>query len=147
MAALRLGYGPLYDYAPGKMDWLSYGLAHEGNGVLAGDEMQRGVPTCDLDETVAAVRDRLGSDSGSCVAVNHDGVVMGVVDQEALASRPGARVEEVMTFGVTTVRPSEDAEALRTRMLQAKVEAVLITSSDGRLLGVFRAGDPGEDHE
>lgn len=42
-----------------------------------------------------------------------------------------------MVFGPATVRPSEEVEALLGRMRDANVEAILVTSSDGRLLGVL----------
>jgi rhodanese-related sulfurtransferase len=135
----RLGYPRVYDYAAGKMDWLSYGLPHEGSAVLAGDQLQPEVPTCTLDDPVELVRKRLGN-GGLCVAVDDDNVVMGAVDQETLAAAPAdARIDDVMVFGITTVRPSEDAAALSERMQRRNVGSVLVTSSDGRLLGLFHA--------
>lgn len=138
----RLGYPQVYDYVAGKMDWLSFGLPHQGSAVLAGDQLQSDVPTCTLDESVDVVSKRLGDSRGPCIVVEDDNIVMGAVDEQTLAAPSHARVEDVMVFGITTVRPSEDAAALSERMRQRNVGAVLVTSSDGRLLGLFHAARP-----
>jgi Mg/Co/Ni transporter MgtE len=136
-----LGYPPVYDYVPGKMDWLSFGLPYEGEAVLAGRDLQRDVPTCRPHEKVAEVRSRLGPGAGACVALNDAGVVMGLVSEDSLTAASRARVEDVMDVGVSTVRPSEDLGELRARMRGAGVGAVAVTSSDGRLMGVV-CSDP-----
>jgi hypothetical protein len=46
-----------------------------------------------------------------------------------------------MRFGVSTVRPSEDAEALAHRMGHAGVTRVVVTRPDGTLVGLFFAAD------
>jgi CBS-domain-containing membrane protein len=46
-----------------------------------------------------------------------------------------------MRFGVSTVRPSEDAAALVHRMGRAGVTRVVVTRSDGTLIGLFFAED------
>jgi len=47
---------------------------------------------------------------GSVLVLNQAGVVMGAAYGEVLASAPGeAQMASVMRFGVSTVRPSEDA--------------------------------------
>jgi hypothetical protein len=46
-----------------------------------------------------------------------------------------------MRFGVSTVRPSEDAAALAHRMGHAQVTRVIVTRSDGTLAGLFFAAD------
>jgi Mg/Co/Ni transporter MgtE len=134
----RLGFPRVYDYVPGKMDWLSFGLPHEGSALLAGEVIDADVPRCHLDERMGEVRTRLGEQAGFCVAVEDDGVVMGVVQDEGFGADPEARVEDAMAFGVSTIRPSEDVEALLGRMRHAGIEAILVTRSDGRLMGLLR---------
>ncbi len=74
--------------------------------------------------------------------LNQAGVVMGAAYRDALASAPpGADVGAVMRFGVSTVRPSEDAAALVDRMGHAGVTRVVVTRSDGTLVGLFFAAD------
>lgn len=46
-----------------------------------------------------------------------------------------------MRFGVTTVRPSEQTADLAHRMSHAQVSRVVVTRSDGTLVGLFFAGD------
>ncbi|HEV2375042.1 MAG TPA: hypothetical protein VGS19_23140 [Streptosporangiaceae bacterium] len=47
----------------------------------------------------------------------------------------------VMRFGVSTVRPSEDAAALAHRMSHAEVTRVVVTRPGGTLVGLFFAAD------
>jgi hypothetical protein len=46
-----------------------------------------------------------------------------------------------MRFGVSSVRPSEDAAALTPRMAQAQVTRTVVTRSDGTLIGLFFGDD------
>lgn len=115
------------------MDWLSFGLPHEGEALLAGDALDSDVPTCGADETLGAVRDRLPSPY--CVVLNHEGIVMGAVGDGAFRQSDSSRIDDVASLAVTTVRPSEDLEALAERMDEAGADSVLVTSSDGKLLG------------
>jgi CBS domain-containing protein len=46
-----------------------------------------------------------------------------------------------MRFGVSTVRPSEDAAALAHRMGHRPVTRVVVTRADGTLVGLFFAAD------
>jgi len=76
------------------------------------------------------------------LVVNEAGVVMGAAYREGLAAAPGeAAVGTVMRFGVSTVRPSEDAAALAHRMGHRQVTRVVVTRSDGTLIGLFFAED------
>lgn len=131
----RLGFTEVYDYVPGKMDWLAADLPHEGDAVLAGDFLEE-VATCGLAETLGAIRSRLGDGGGRfCVVTAENGLVAGTLRDEAFDSDEQLSAEEVMTFGVTTVRPSEDVAGLLERMAKNRVEAMLVTNSEGQLLG------------
>ena len=67
---------------------------------------------------------------------------MGAAYRDALASAPGgAETGSVMRFGVSTVRPSEDAAALADRMGRAGGTRVVVTRSDGTLVGLLFAAD------
>ena len=46
-----------------------------------------------------------------------------------------------MRFGVTTVRPSEQAADLAHRMRHAGRDTIVVTRSDGTLVGLFFAAD------
>jgi len=138
----RLGLPRVYDYVPGKMDWLSFGLPREGTATLAGDVLRTDVPRCQLDERMGDIAARLAEgDVAVCIAVVHDDIVMGTVAADAVDRTADARVEDVMLFGATTVRPSEDLAALTDRMRRADVETIVVTRSDARLLGLLVRAD------
>ncbi len=132
-----LGY-QAFDYVAGKADWLAYGLAYEGYARLAGDQVATDVPTCSLEDELGGVAGQLdASPFGMLVVLNAEGIVLGRLNRSALdgdASRP---VAEVMHEGPATVRPSEELEPLLKRMRNAEVDGVLVTRSDGRLLGML----------
>ena len=145
-AAWRLeasGFGPVYDYVAGKMDWLAADLPFEGTAQLAGLFTRRGVATTP-EGTQAAEALRLLDERGfgPVLILNQAGVVMGAAHRDDLQSADGqATVDTVLRFGVSTVRPSEDAEALAHRMGHADVTRVVVTRSDGTLVGLFFAAD------
>lgn len=134
----RLGFEHVYDYMAGKMDWLSYGLPHDGAAHLAGDVVRRDVLTCRPEEPVSELRLRLAATGNRfCVVTSSDSMVLGVL-QEPLDDTPaGVPAQEVMDFGLTTVRPSEDLGRLVERMRRAGVDAILVTRSDAILVGVL----------
>src|SRR5215472_5879331 len=135
-AAWRLeaaGFGPVYDYAAGKTDWLAYDLPFEGTAQLAGSFTRRGVAAVAEDTPAAGALRLLESRGfGPVLVLNQAGVVMGAAYRDRLASAAaGASAGSVMRFGVSTVRPSEDAAALAHRMGHAGVTRVVVTRSDG----------------
>ena len=145
-AAWRLeeaGFGPVYDYAAGKADWLAADLLFEGTAKLAGMFTRRGVATVG-ERTPAGPALRLLDTQGfgPLVVLNTAEVVMGTVYRDRLESAPAeAEAGSMMRFGVSTVRPSEDAAALVHRMGHAEVTRVVVTRSDGTLVGLFFAAD------
>jgi predicted transcriptional regulator len=133
----------VYDYVAGKADWLAADLPFEGTARLAGRFTRRGVSTVGVSARVAeALRLLEAQGFGPVLVLNEAGVVMGAAYRDRLISAAGeAAVESVMRFGVSTVRPSEDAAALVHRMGHAQVTRVVVTRSDGTLVGLFFAAD------
>ena len=139
-----LGFPRVYDYVAGKADWGSYGLPLDGHadsstrvsGIAATD-----VPTCRLDESVADVTARLRDDWDICVVTNDEGVVLGLLGGQALRSNQQATVEDAMTAGPSTIRPSARLDAITKRMHEQNLGRIIVTRSDGVLLGVLRAED------
>jgi CBS domain-containing protein len=145
-AAWRLeaaGFGPVYDYAAGKSDWIAADLPFEGTARLAGLFTRRGVATVAERISVGEALRLLDAQGfGPVVVLNQAGVVMGAAYRDALAAAPAeAETGTVMRFGVSTVRPSEDAAALAQRMGRAEVTRVVVTRPDGTLVGLFFAAD------
>ena len=133
----------MYDYAAGKMDWLAADLPFEGTAQLAGAFTRRGVAAAGEGASVAQARRlREAQGFGPVVMVNHAQVVMGAAYRRDLAAAAAqAAVGTVTRFGVSTVRPSEDAAALAHRMGHAGVTRVVVTRSDGTLVGLFFSAD------
>lgn len=130
----------MYDYELGKSDWLAFDLPHEGEATLAGDVAVRDLPTCVEDVRVGDLRPQAeASPLDAVVVVNDVGVVAGVVERDRIDADPDAAAGAVLREGPTTVRPSEDVDMLLHRMGHAHVGAVLVTRSDGVLLGAVVA--------
>lgn len=145
-AAWRLeaaGFGPVYDYAAGKTDWLAADLPFEGTAKLAGMFTRRGVVAVG-ERTPAAELSRLldAQGFGPALVVNQEGVLMGAVYRADLqAASPQAEAGTIMRFGLSTVRPSEDAAALAHRMGHRELTRVVVTRPDGSLVGLFFTAD------
>ncbi|WP_151475989.1 CBS domain-containing protein [Streptomyces albicerus] len=150
----QLGFRQVYDYVPGKADWLAAGLPREGQTAstpLAGDVADRNVPMCTVGqplEDALAVLDETGRRVG--VVVDDDEVVVGLLRHEDAAERTEGTVGDALRPGPTTVRADEPLAPLLERMTRSGTEAVPVTDPEGRLLGLLerehleRAVDQGE---
>lgn len=138
-----LGYDA-HDYVAGKQDWLAFGLPHEGTADLVGEHLTTDVPTCRPDARLAEVAEELQESPFGVVVTTDGGVVLGHLQPDALEAGDRAVAADVMFEGPTTVRPGEDLEALTGRMLHHDVEAILVTRSDGSLLGILDRADAEE---
>src|SRR5713226_1874072 len=141
-AAWRLesiGFTQVYDYVAGKADWGSFGLPLEGTkGPRAGELARRDVPTCELDERLAEVRERVAAAGwDTCIVVNDAAVVLGRLGRKALASQEDVSVEQAMSSGPSTVRPSITVAAILERMQKQNLTSALVTRSDGTLVGIL----------
>lgn len=133
----------MYDYVAGKTDWLAADLAFEGTAQLAGPLTRRAVVAVTGRDPAGQVRERIAAQGfGPAVVVNDHQVVMGAAYASDLdTAAAGTPVGEVMRFGASTVRPSEDAAALAHRMVDAGLSRIIVTRSDGTLIGLFFTSD------
>ncbi len=135
-----LGLPKVYDYEDGKRDWGSFGLPREGEKTRersGGDVARRDVPTCLLEDNLQRVRERVrASDWDTCIVVNEGRVVLGRLGRKVLLSDSDQSVEEAMTEGPSTVRPSIGIAALVKRMRDGKLTSFVVTTADGRLVGI-----------
>lgn len=135
-----LGFGEVYEYRPGKADWLAAGLPTEGQSsrkprVL--EYVQRDVPTCRLGETLASAAARVAAAGWDvCLVVNEQGVLLGRLDRKELRGDGTQSVEQAMRPGPSTYRPDMPAAEMRHLMSQRGIGTLPITTGDGRLLGV-----------
>jgi Mg/Co/Ni transporter MgtE len=140
-----LGFAEVYDYAPGKLDWLAAGLPTEGSNASrprAGDVARDDVPTCRLDERVGDVRARTRAGGwDACVVVNEHRVVLGLLRSKELDGPAQARIEEAMRPGPSTFRPHVGIEEMAAYMTKRGLENAPVTSGDGTLVGLLYRDD------
>jgi Mg/Co/Ni transporter MgtE len=140
-----LGFGEVYDYVAGKLDWMAAGLPTEGSNAgrpRAGEVARKDVPTTGLKERLGAVRDRvreLGWDA--VVVVNGQRVVLGLLRSKELAADPDLLIEQAMRAGPSTFRPFVSIEEMARFMVEHKLESSPVTISDGRLVGLLLQED------
>ncbi|HEY3079813.1 MAG TPA: CBS domain-containing protein [Chloroflexota bacterium] len=129
-----LGFEDVLRYAPGKMDWMAFGLPVEGevaHGPIAADVAVADVPTCRPGERAGQLRrvDLL-------VVVNERRIVLGAIDGQDLAkAEPDVTAEELMHRAPRTIRPDVPLEQIARHYLGER-RYLLVTNSDGILLGV-----------
>ncbi len=146
-----MGFGEVYDYVAGKVDWFGAGLPGEGKAAeltRIGALVNADVPTCAMDDRVGDVRNRLGQDD-VCLVVNDERVVLGLVqgedldgdgdgDSSSVEDRP---VGEVMQEGPTTLRPNVPAAVLAGQLEGGTFSWLVVTDPEGALFGILRGPD------
>jgi CBS domain-containing protein len=140
-----LGFSEVYDYMPGKADWLARGLPTEGEeagapralGLVVDD-----VVTCRLDERVSEVRARVeASRYRFAFVVSNSRVLLGRLRRAALEGDGDLTAEVVMEPGPSTIRPDTGLEPLAERMRKNELTCVPVTTPEGELLGLVRRDD------
>jgi rhodanese-related sulfurtransferase len=134
----RLGFGPVYDYAAGKVDWMAAGLPTvraDTSERRALDAADRDPPTCRPDDRVVDVA---GTYARSVVVVNDRGIVLGRLNPAEVEAADSTLIEDVMQPGPATVRAHEPLTPLLERMGRRGVAEVIVTTPQGQLLGVIQ---------
>jgi CBS domain-containing protein len=126
------------------MDWVAFGFPVEKGQkgpFMVIERLERRVPTCKLNESVGEARrraEKLGFQM--CIAVNEQGNVLGVIEKDAWKKDSSMSVEIAIDPGPTTLRPSYLLEDAKKAVAKSGRDAI-VTSSDGRLMGIFRHKD------
>src|SRR5919197_5022975 len=140
-----LGFAHVYDYVAGKADWGSFGLPLEGrrpSATRVGAHVRTEVPACGPFDRMTEVRERVRAGGwDTCFVTNQQRVVVGRLGRAALARDDDATVEEAMTLGPSTVRPSLELEKAAERMRRQNLTTLPVTRSDGVLVGLLRRDD------
>jgi CBS domain-containing protein len=140
-----LGFSEVYDYMPGKADWLARGLPREGENAAerrAFDLIVDDVVTCGLDERVGDVRERVAASRyGFAFVVSAGRVVLGRLRRAALDGDGQLTAEAVMEPGPSTIRADKQLEALAERMRKDELTCLPVTTPEGELLGFVRRDD------
>jgi hypothetical protein len=140
-----LGFADVYDYTAGKAEWLAYALPSEGERTdrprvaqFARDD----VATCGLDDAIGAVRERVAaSPYGFGLVLSASRVLLGRLRRSVLDGNSAAIAGEVMEAGPSTVRPDADPAELAVRLTRRELKTAIVTTPDGRLVGVVRTAD------
>ena len=140
-----LGFTEVYDYLPGKVDWIAQNLPTEGQdeevptaGRLARDD----VLTCQLSDRVGEVREEIvASGYGFGLVTTAGGVLLGRLRRSSLDCDPNLTAEEVMEAGPSTVRPSKPAAALAQRLDDRDLRWAIVTTPEGQLIGIVKRED------
>jgi CBS domain-containing protein len=116
---------------------------HLSHVVTIGQVANPEVPVCEPSETIAGIRKRLrGGHWETCVVVNADRVVLGLLRkdawEEAASDMPA---EQVMDPAPSTFRPHLTREEMASTMQKKKMKTALVTTPDGKLLGLLRRKD------
>jgi CBS domain-containing protein len=140
-----LGFAEVYDYVPGKADWLAHNLPSEGEHAdlpTAGRFLRVDVATCALDDRVGEVRARIeDSPYGFALVTSVGQVLLGRARRSALNGDPGEPVEAVMEPGPSTVRADTPATELAKRLAEGDLKTAVVTTPEGRLLGIVLRRD------
>jgi|SRR5215217_6572564 len=136
-----LGFEQVFDYVPGKVDWLARGLPTEGDKAdqprvcaLARDD----VVTCSLDTPVDGMAEKIdASPYGFALVVASDGKLLGRLRRSNLAGVDSQTpAEELMTPGPSTVRADLTVDELRKRLDDRDLKTALVSTPEGKLIGV-----------
>src|SRR5712692_2646543 len=140
-----LSFTRVYDYVAGKADWGSAGLPLEGTSSSAtrvAAYVRSDVPTCRLEDDLEAMRKRVReADWDTCFVVADNDVVLGRLGRAAINSDESATIEQAMTPGPSTIRPSARLEDVVARMRSQNLSSLPVTTSEGRLVGLLLRED------
>jgi len=138
-----LGYD-VYDYAPGKIDWMAHGLPIDGTQATrptALTLLREDVATCARDEQLDEVASRIDATPYRfALVLSPRQVVLGRVRRSRIAEG-GTSIEAVIEPGPSTIRPHTSIEDLAARLARSDVRTFIVTDPEGKLLGVVRRED------
>jgi Mg/Co/Ni transporter MgtE len=139
-----LGFSDVLRYTPGKADWLANQLPWAGEQKQArhaGDLARVDVPTCRLQDRIGDVQERVRTENCNiCVVVNNEQVVLGLLENVEQFD-PSQTTHAVMVSAPKTYRPDTALDPVREYMHKHDQTHVLVTTSDGVLLGALRRAD------
>jgi CBS domain-containing protein len=140
-----LGFEHVFDYVPGKADWLVRGLPRKGEKASerrAGDLARDDAATARLEERIGEIRPRVeASPYGFGFVVSDGGVLLGRLRKAVLEGDPEAAAGDVMEPGPSTVRAGTPIDPLRDRLDQRGLKTAVVTTPEGKLIGVVRRSD------
>ena len=141
----RLGFAEVYDYAPGKVDWLAHNLPTHGtlaDAPTAGTRLRTDAVTASPEEPIGVVQARIeASRYGFALVLAEDRTLLGRLRKSALDGDPKAAAEQVMEPGPVTIRPHEPLDRVAARLREHKLTTGLVTDPEGHFLGLVHHDD------
>jgi len=129
----------------GKVDWLAHNLAVEGERATpptAGRLMRDDVVRCAPGDPVGDVRAAIErSPYPFALVTAANGMLVGRVRASQLDGDPDEAVGEIMELAPSTVRPHRSAADLAKRLADRDLRWAIVTTPEGRLLGVVSRAD------
>jgi Mg/Co/Ni transporter MgtE len=140
-----LGFSEVYDYGPGKVDWLARGLPREGEKAgetRAFELVVNDVVTCAARDRVGEVRERVAASRyGFAFVVSSGRCLLGRLRRAALEGDPALTAEAAMEPGPSTIRADSALEPLAERMRRTDLTSLPVTTPEGELIGIVRRDD------
>jgi CBS domain-containing protein len=140
-----LGFADVYDYVPGKVDWLAHNLEVEGDdpepatvGGLMRDDVVRCAPTDHVTDVLASIK---ASPYPFALMTSDGGTVLGRLPASALDAGSEEPVEDLAEPGPKTFRPHHSAEHVAGQLADKNLRWAVVTTPEGRLLGVASRED------
>lgn len=104
--------------------------------------MHTDIPTCAIADRIDVARATLEStDWDICAVVNDERILLGILYGGAWDAPGDTVVEEVMSNGPPTTRPSTFIDEEVERLQKRRVPGIFVTSSDGALMGYLRTSN------
>jgi CBS domain-containing protein len=130
---------------PGKVDWLAHNLPVEGDrpdAPIAGRAMRDDAVLSRPNDRIAAVRDRVKrSPYPFALVTSEDGTLLGRAPLSALDADSDRPVFDVAEPGPKTFRPHVSAETVVGVLADKGLRWAIVTTPEGRLLGVASRED------
>jgi predicted transcriptional regulator len=135
----------VYDYVPGKVDWLARNLPVQrdtGDVLTAGQLVRTDVVTCGLGDRVSDVAPRIAaSPYGFALVLSTTGILLGRLRASALEAQAEATAEDLMESGPSTVRPDTAADELAQRLRKRDLKTAILTTPEGEPIGITLRAD------
>jgi hypothetical protein len=130
----------VYDYVPGKVDWLVNQRPIEGERAgqpTVGGYARDDVVTCALEDRVGPVREFVaGSPYPFALVLGAGRVLLGRLRASRLDCDPELRADEVMEPGPKTYRPHKPAAAIVEDLAGRGLRWAIVTTPRGVFIGV-----------
>jgi CBS domain-containing protein len=140
-----LGFGDVYDYVPGKVDWLAHRLGLEGEraapptvGRVARDDVARCRASHRVSDALAAIEP---SPYPFALVTTAGGILVGRLRASAAEAESDQTVGEVMELAPSTVRPHRSAKDIATQLGEKDLRWAIVTTPEGQLIGVASRED------